>query len=86
MSVFNTDEMDGKEAAFNAAEMDKQQLLSAGCLGTVSRNHGTPVHRSDFFQKMTLFFSRSSLAHLSVISGLRNSMFASAHSRGAHTP
>ena len=50
MSVFNTDEMDGEEAAFNAAEMDKQQLVSAGCLGTVSRNHGTPVHRSDFFQ------------------------------------
>jgi len=67
MSVFNTDEMDGEEAAFNAAEMDKQQLLSAGCLGTVSRNRGTPEYRSDFFQKMTLFFSRSSLAHLSVI-------------------
>ena len=59
MSVFNTDEMDGEEAAFNAAEMDKRQLLSAGCLGTVSRNHGTPVHRSEFFSKndaVNIFF------------------------------
>ena len=56
MSVFNTDEMDGEEAAFNAAEMDKQQLLSAGCLGTVSRNRGTPEYRSDFFQKNDAVF------------------------------
>lgn len=70
MSVFNTDEMDGEEAAFNAAEMDKRQLLSAGCRGTVSRNHGTPVHRSDFFSKNDAVFlsviSRSSLGHRSV--------------------
>ena len=36
--------------------------------------------------KMTMLFSRSSLAHLSVISGLRTSMFAPAHSRGALIP
>ena len=82
MSVFNTDEMDGEEAAFNAAEMDKQQLLLAGCLGTVSRNHGTPVHRSDFFQKMMLFFSRSSLGHLSVIARSKGWFVAEGTTKG----